>query len=430
MSCNDNSRPFITSKPPIKGCEKKVYYYDNITPGVIERIWSAISANTAPHGNASDIFTGASTNIGGGSDISLPAHVAGMNTSAVANIETGWNVDTNNDPSNGTDQYQYASYIFIDNNGTQLRDVNTNTGERFRIWVGECCQNPSIVYERTTDTVSGDTGSAGTFVTLNRGWHLLAFQGSDSSAFGGVQLQESTNGTIWSNFAGETSLTKPALICKTESCDYELQLGETDCLPSCSSIGIIAKNPIETPPPTPAPIVEICTGPFKVSTGRTGWVQGWTAPTTANVPVTTGAWLPISTAITSPSCVTDMNVHVDFGVLYYQLRRMQMRQWVNWRLLVNGVAVVTETFDEYNYISQREDTNPDVIRPLDVRSRPMGFSSATRNNVPAGATIQVEVQYRYQFLSAQTSAYGRLIQGLRSQATFDFSPRNIVTNVT
>lgn len=177
------------------------------------------------------------------------------------------------------------------------------------------------------------------------------------------------------------------------------------------------------------PVVTDCTGPFKRSTGRTGWVQTWTPPATTNVPTTTGAWLPISTPQTAPSCVTDMNVHVDFGVLYYQLRRMRMYQWVNWRVLVNGAVVLTENFEEYNYFSQREDTNPDVIRPLDVRSRPMGSSSATRFNVPAGASVQVEVQYRYSFTGAQTSAYGRLIQGLRSQATFDFTPRTIVTEV-
>lgn len=175
--------------------------------------------------------------------------------------------------------------------------------------------------------------------------------------------------------------------------------------------------------------VTSCTGPFKRSTGRTGWLAGWTTPATDNVANVTTDWIPVSTAQTSPACVTDMNVHVDFGVFYYQLRRMRLRQTTDWRLLVNGAAVITETFDEYNYLSAREDTNPDVIAPLDVRSRPMGHSAATRLNVPAGASVQVQVRYRHNFTGAQSSAYGRLIQGLRSQATFDFTPRTLVTGV-
>lgn len=176
--------------------------------------------------------------------------------------------------------------------------------------------------------------------------------------------------------------------------------------------------------------VEECVGPFKRSTGRTGWLQTWSTPATTNVGTTTGDWIQVSGAVISPACISDMNVHVDFGVLYYQLRRMRMYQWVNWRVLVNGTPVITESFEEYNYFSQREDTNPDVIRPLDVRSQPMGSSNTTRLNVPAGATITTEVQYRYSFTGAQSSAYGRLIQGLRSQVTYDFTPRTIVTEVT
>ena len=219
---------------------KTVYYYDNITPGVIQNIWNAPAAE--PHGNASDIFTEAPRGLGFGDDIFLPGHING--TPTTNGLVGSWTSTTGTISS--TDQYEYAGFIYIEEDGTQLRDVNGNTGERFRIWVGECCSNPSIVYERTTDTGSGDTGSGGAFVTLNEGWHFLAFQGSDLTVQAGVQLQTSTNGTTWANFTGETSVTKPKLMCKQEACDYTLLDGESSCVPSCSA-AIVASNPGEAP---------------------------------------------------------------------------------------------------------------------------------------------------------------------------------------
>ena len=173
-----------------------------------------------------------------------------------------------------------------------------------------------------------------------------------------------------------------------------------------------------------------CTWPFTAQTNRTGRLQTWSTPATTSTGNVETDWLPVSNTVTSPDCITDLHVSIDFWVLYYQLRRMRMYQWVDWRIMINWVAVYTETFDEYNYESQREDTNPDVIRPLDVRSHTMWHSNGIRLNVPAWATVWVEVKYRHNFNAPQTSAYGRLIQWLRSQATFVFIPKSLVTNIT
>jgi len=181
----------------------------------------------------------------------------------------------------------------------------------------------------------------------------------------------------------------------------------------------------------PAVLLDIaeCTGPFTKKGARDGWWGTWSDPYTANTGTIIEDWVEVR-SVTSPECITDASIDFDMGFTYYQLRRMRMYFWLDWRVLINGAQVFQETFDVYHYKSGRTDTNPDVINPLDPLTADNGYADAVRLNVPANATITIETRQRYNFNGAQASAYGRVISGLRSDPKVDFFLRNQITDVT
>ena len=181
----------------------------------------------------------------------------------------------------------------------------------------------------------------------------------------------------------------------------------------------------------PTPLLNIieCDGPFVVQSARTGWWGTWSPIYTANSGTVTEDWIAVR-SVTSPECVTDASIDFDMGLTYYQLRRMRMYYWIDWRVLINGAVVYTETYDVYHYDDERQDTNPDVIPPLKIKTHDNGYANAVRLNVPANATVAIETRQRYNFSAAQTSAYGRVISGLRSNHKVDFELRTEITDVT
>lgn len=195
---------------------KKIYTWET-TPGVVEKIWDTPSGDAVTHTNASNIFTEIS------GPCLAPTH---PNDPTVQNIEPDWNANTADNPNNGTDQYSYEGWIYIDQDSTCLQDINSNTGEQFLITI-----DGVLVYERFTNTSSPDRGSSNTYFVcgVSKGWHFLGVYGSDFSAFGGIQLQDSSSVATWANFDGLTSTTAPKLICRDEGCGYVLQIGEYDC---------------------------------------------------------------------------------------------------------------------------------------------------------------------------------------------------------
>lgn len=171
--------------------------------------------------------------------------------------------------------------------------------------------------------------------------------------------------------------------------------------------------------------------PFLDTSNRDARWDWWTPVYTANSgTITKPRDTNNFTAETSPPILTDILVNIDFGHLYYLLRRMRMYYWVDVRLLINNVVVQTWTYDVYLYDDDRQDTNPDVIDPLHYDIKPLGSSFIQRNNVAPSSTVSIEVRERYNFNGAQTSAYGRLIAWLRSHFTVTYIPRFLVTNVT
>lgn len=206
----------------VLNCLSKTIYCTDVSSGVIEQIWNT-AGNAVPHANAGSIFIGQVDPNNG-----LPSHINGDPDTDIT--VSSWVDSTSNDPNTGTDQARWYGWLYIDQDGTQLQDINGNTGERIRVWHATLCNVPRVVYERFTDTVGGDTGTGGPFITLNEGWHFLSFDISDFSAVSGVQLQNDVAGNgIFSNFSGPTSTTRPKLVCKTVSQDYVLQPFEFDC---------------------------------------------------------------------------------------------------------------------------------------------------------------------------------------------------------
>jgi len=177
----------------------------------------------------------------------------------------------------------------------------------------------------------------------------------------------------------------------------------------------------------PHPNQEICNGPFVDITGRTGWSFPWTDIFTANSGTITDDWVQISSTETAPNCPTDIMVTADGGEIYTQLVNARMYHWIDFRLLVNSVAVATNTYDNYNYEDKRVSTATTAGQPNHLLIQNSKQWIASRNNVPAGATVTVEMRRRYNFNGFQAGGRGRTIGGLRAKVGIVYQPRNIVT---
>ena len=172
----------------------------------------------------------------------------------------------------------------------------------------------------------------------------------------------------------------------------------------------------------------ICRGPFQLTSSRTSWWETWTPVITANTgTVTNPNWFPVGSSVTSPDCITDMSFDIDFGNHYFLQRENRVWFWMDYRLLVNGAAVLTRTYECYHYHSETTDTTPDTDEPLQYELENLCDTEDVRLNIPAGATVQVEARTRYNVNSSQDNSYFRYIGGLRSNTVYHFSPKQIVT---
>lgn len=160
--------------------------------------------------------------------------------------------------------------------------------------------------------------------------------------------------------------------------------------------------------------------------GGTGWWAGWSPVITTNQGTTTQVdWRRIGIA-TAPSKPTDVEMNIEYGNTYIRQRRNRIYMWWDYRVLVNGGVVVTRTNNRYWYNDERQDTNPDIIDPIDVHIQSQATTVDTRLNVPAGATVEVQGRMRWNINGSQSSAYARVITGLRSRVSFDFDPREFL----
>lgn len=234
---------------------------------------------------------------------------------------------------------------------------------------------------------------------------------------------------------GATQVTMFAYVFDAYNYEARPSVNSASCTqPVCDVIDDIQnKLKVALTPDTPV-VHEVATGPFtRVNTQSSWWDEGWTPVITANQATSTHYdWQDIGIgSVTSPDVITDLTVTMDPGSWYTRVRRARFNSWLDIRILVNGAAVYTLSNASYYYDDARDDTNPDVIKPIPTNYDNI-FSTvvAQRLSVPASATVQAQVRWRYNVSSAQASAYVRVIGGLRSRAKFDFFPKTIITGVS
>ena len=148
---------------------------------------------SAPHGNVSSIFTVSADgstleHVNGAPSVTFVADFTDIRTSN-ANFIAATGAGSSGGTS-GNDQIRVRGYINL-NSPALLRDVNPNTGERGGIWINKCCAGSlELLFEDTTDSVSGDTGIFGG-VRVPVGRHYFEAVTSDLSAWQGFQLDAS-----------------------------------------------------------------------------------------------------------------------------------------------------------------------------------------------------------------------------------------------
>lgn len=169
---------------------------------------------------------------------------------------------------------------------------------------------------------------------------------------------------------------------------------------------------------------EICTGDFVDVSGRDGWIFPRTELFTTTQATVIEDWVQISTAETSPDCVTDITINGSVGESYFRLRNMWGRAFFDVRFLIDGVALGTWALNSYHYSDKRLN---------DVLKQEIGYSpsfSWARASVPANSTITVEALRRYAFTAGSAAlgvVQGDHIAGLRSHFNVHYSPAQIVT---
>ena len=344
-----------------------------------------------------------------------------------------------NDSNSGAGDARYGiieGWVELPDGVTHIRDNNGNTGELGMVLIGDCCGN--LAEQAGGNHTANTNGADRTLmdaVPITSGWHYIYNPQSDASAFAGLDLEYSTdNQATWNEVDVMQPEAPEVEAMEISECDdipegWSLIQPQVCCQPKYNppSDQLTAEeiNALVVHPPFPEQIS--CTGPFEVSNNRTGWWTGWTPIIQdANVPNTISDWYNVGTAVTSPDCITDVTFDVNFGSHYFISRRIRTYFWIDFQLLINGVAVQTRTFDIYHYFDETTDLNPDVIENIQYNLKHVGSREDGRLNIPAGSTLQVQARTRYQAVSFQPSSYWRYIGGLRSNTSFHFSPKQIV----
>lgn len=395
---------------------KRLVYRLPEADGMTVRNWLEPPDSVA-HDVVSNIWTGSND-----ADTHFQSHPNAP--TAVLNEDWVWG-----GPSDQTEGWGYIELL----QPTWVKDQNQNTGERGDVHFGECCGNPRLLQETLVNTPSADRVILDP-VLLPAGIHYLYVRISDASANGGFQLQQSATETgTYANFSGRSWTEKPYVQCMAVPVCEPVPEGWSETPPKiCDPVftpvasgGLTEAEVLALiPPPVVVPNQEICTGDFVDVSSRSGWLHTWTTFYTANSGTVVDGWVQVGSAEVSPNCVTDMTVNVSLGNSYMQLQNANGRVWYDVRLLVNGVAVTTFTFQNYHYEDDIGTTN------LDDDITPLGSAHFARSNVPAGATITVEIQRRHNFVmggAANGTARGRVISGLRSHFNVHYSPTQIVT---
>jgi len=174
-----------------------------------------------------------------------------------------------------------------------------------------------------------------------------------------------------------------------------------------------------------------CTGPFTYVSNPTGRlaISAGTQMFGNNVTGTVLDWTTIGASNTSVDCVTDVKAWWDPGDMIVYGRRARVYLWADIRLLGNAVPLFTYSTRRYLYRDERNDTNPDVIEPLQYEMEDFGEAMYQRLGVAAGTLLEMQIRIRGRMAAAQASSWARVYGPYRAQAGFNSWPRQLVIEV-
>lgn len=260
--------------------EVPVYRLSEPDPGVNVRIWNGGDGDSVPHDDVGVVFAGPIDPATG-----FPSH---PNPPTAQVVEADWNYSTANIggvayANDGTDQLEGWGWISTAGLGDiLLSENNQNTGERGEVWIGACCgqpqRQPGFNDAATGNTPSADRGVMDPSGPFSEGVHFVYFRMSDFSAFGGINLEYTTDlsgDTGWSNFPADRSFVdKPVVECElVDECE-PLPEGWALCPPALCSPVMAPNLGGSEPPPlstlVPVPDNEADTAIRTGSAGSTG----------------------------------------------------------------------------------------------------------------------------------------------------------------
>jgi len=168
-------------------------------------------SNAAPFGSTDSAFSDCKEHVNGAADETVL-------------ITNNWGLLDNDFPAtvgNATSQELYYAWVYLDK-PTILRDTNGSVGEFITVLMGGCGQKPRAVAAKA-NTIVGDA-NLGEFIELGAGVYQIVIQVNDFSVFGGLTLQQSTDGgATFSNFPmSRTYAQQPEINC--------------DCIAICDGI--------------------------------------------------------------------------------------------------------------------------------------------------------------------------------------------------
>ena len=400
-----------------------IYRLSDRVPGVNDREWHA----TKPAGTVANSTTAIGRDFRLTHDFSLPTTTVSVNTNINLN-------DTNNTPQE-LDIQVVDTVITVPEGGVWIQYAGGSEGY-WAIEVGYCCGPLQLMAELGYSDREDNQSIVGPVFLPEgqhawRGWNIDT--GGTNSSHSAQYSLDGTTFTAAIPAGVEFNLEKRVVECQIiQECDPVPEGWQVEQFKDCVPVVV---DPLPTPPAGldeaavlalvgPHPEQEICTGDFVDVSSRTGWMHTWTPTYTANSGTIIEDWVQIGTAETAPNCATDITVNANMGMAYSQLRNANMRAWWDVRLLVNGAAVTTYTFQTYLYEDDIGNTN------LDDDIQTIGEAHFARASVPAGATITVEIRRRHNFVvggAAIAAPFARVISGLRAHFNVHYSPIAIVT---
>lgn len=350
---------------------------------------------------------------------------------------------TSGDPQDANDTNYFMSFL----SGAAIPDKKVSI--QFH---SHGCSVPTKFYIVGTDVDGGEQYDA--TALLAQGWveapenqvtgvnGIYAGNANDSETFALMWDVEANGMPPAGELSGSTTFGQSVLILLADYyCPLENK-GTDDCLKLYNCDGVYEGDYVEaseigaeccancpepnfyTAPTALTPEQQIAEGPFTFSYNRKGWLFPWTPTATANTGTITEDWEELGSSVLPTTEPTDLKVDFNMGHHYFQSDGCRSRVWMDARLMINGSAVKTWSLQNYKYIDERGNS----LLQLEIDNT----SSVhwDRKNVPAGATVAIEVRRRTNMASFEANGNTRVISGLRAHGSGITIPRNIVVGRT